>query len=35
MNPISNNDYKVDSEDFPHLRGKLTWISRDEDIGNT
>ena len=33
MHP-SNNNFDVDTEDFPHLRARPTWVSADENVDN-
>ena len=33
MRPQDKN-YDVDSEDFPHLRARPTWVSTDENVDN-
>ena len=33
MRPQDKN-YDVDSEDFPHLRARPTWVSADENVDN-
>lgn len=30
----SNTNFDVDTEDFPHLRARPTWVSADENIDN-
>jgi len=30
----SDNDYNLDTEDFPHLRARPTWVSADENVDN-
>ena len=30
----SDGDFDLDSEDFPHLRARPTWVSADENVDN-
>jgi predicted component of type VI protein secretion system len=30
----SDKDYDVDTDDFPHLRARPTWVSADENVDN-
>jgi predicted component of type VI protein secretion system len=30
----SDQDYDLDTEDFPHLRARPTWVSADENVDN-
>ena len=30
----ANTQFDVDTEDFPHLRARPTWVSADENVDN-